>query len=531
MFESTPPGEMQPLPVLVTEENLISVATDDSSFIAATSSSIYLAFVETSSFSVFYPVVLEIPLPQAAYSSPFKKVVNVKSSFYILTSTGAVYSVGKRNRLFAPYPILFPGAISDILCNAVCCIGIENAKRFHLFHCAMRFTGIAPNEIARFSTEIEGIRTLDFNIDVEQVLLYSLYNIFFRTSRSMISGAIDQLYNKMTLSEEPLPPFQFTAIYVCEQCFIYLLPNRSIVAIGSNSNNQFGLPRFYPLVENYTLLSFRNVTSVVVGRLSLLVTMENGISITTGRWAESSVFQEQVKFNVSLYEGYSRGTGHLAFFRNEDVREMEDPSPNAPFSWQWLLLIPVSITALVTCCAIMVYLLVLAVHKRNMKNKLLVSMIQEDTMAQDLHFSTNIGLAVPLIDFSELSDFSELGYGGSGTVVLRAKWKNQPVAVKLFQAAYLEDDARRNEFEQEIRIMNGLNHPNIVRFIAASMKPPRFALIMQLCENGSLSSVIKKRKDKITFEQKAKWLIQVAKGVRYLHGMELIHRDLKCTLF
>ncbi len=51
---------------------------------------------------------------------------------------------------------------------------------------------------------------------------------------------------------------------------------------------------------------------------------------------------------------------------------------------------------------------------------------------------------------------------------------------------------------------------------------------MEYCEKGTLSSYIIKNQGKITFEQKKKILLQIAKGMRFLHSNNIVHRDLKC---
>lgn len=61
-----------------------------------------------------------------------------------------------------------------------------------------------------------------------------------------------------------------------------------------------------------------------------------------------------------------------------------------------------------------------------------------------------------------------------------------------------------------------------------SIKLPRVGFVIEYCEKGSLASYLQKHKGNISFEQKLHWLLHVAKGMRFLHSKNVIHRDLKC---
>lgn len=52
--------------------------------------------------------------------------------------------------------------------------------------------------------------------------------------------------------------------------------------------------------------------------------------------------------------------------------------------------------------------------------------------------------------------------------------------------------------------------------------------MMEFCSNGSLATYIEKNRGKISWQTKLEILIQVAKGMRFLHSKNVIHRDLKC---
>ncbi|XP_034536413.1 leucine-rich repeat serine/threonine-protein kinase 1 isoform X2 [Notolabrus celidotus] len=144
-----------------------------------------------------------------------------------------------------------------------------------------------------------------------------------------------------------------------------------------------------------------------------------------------------------------------------------------------------------------------------------------------------------------------IGQGGSGTVIYRARYRDQPVAVKRFhfkkcrQQTITSDtdtmmkhlqsaDTWRSfsEFRQEASMLHSLQHPCIVALVGISIHPLCFAL--QLAPLGSLNTVLEeKQKSKgsrymplghmLTFRV----AYQIAAGLAYLHRKRIIFCDLK----
>ncbi|XP_061591967.1 LOW QUALITY PROTEIN: leucine-rich repeat serine/threonine-protein kinase 1 [Cololabis saira] len=163
-------------------------------------------------------------------------------------------------------------------------------------------------------------------------------------------------------------------------------------------------------------------------------------------------------------------------------------------------------------------------------------------------FPARLFLETAQLEYSE-QDSSILGQGGSGTVIYRARYQGQPVAVKRFdfkkgrQQSVSTDTMIKHlqsanairsfsEFRQEASMLHSLQHPCIVSLVGISIHPLCFAL--QLAPLGSLNTVLEeKHRSKssrymplghmLTF----KVAYQIATGLAYLHRKSIIFCDLK----
>lgn len=162
-------------------------------------------------------------------------------------------------------------------------------------------------------------------------------------------------------------------------------------------------------------------------------------------------------------------------------------------------------------------------------------------------FPARLFLENSQLEHSE-DEASVLGQGGSGTVIYRARYQGQPVALKRFHIKKFKNmasapadtmlrhlratDAMKNfsEFRQEASMLHALQHPCIVSLIGISIHPLCFAL--ELAPLGSLNTVLAENARDSSFmplghmlTQKAAY--QIASGLAYLHRKNIIFCDLK----
>jgi hypothetical protein len=119
-----------------------------------------------------------------------------------------------------------------------------------------------------------------------------------------------------------------------------------------------------------------------------------------------------------------------------------------------------------------------------------------------------------------------LGRGGFGTVY-RAVYKGIPVAVKIIPNV-------NDTLPREIAIGKRLDHPNIIKTITWGIKQKQKELwiVLELCAGGSLSDQLKKPNGQQTaqsFREIRRIALEIAYGMKYIHGMGLLHGDLSAN--
>jgi serine/threonine protein kinase len=132
----------------------------------------------------------------------------------------------------------------------------------------------------------------------------------------------------------------------------------------------------------------------------------------------------------------------------------------------------------------------------------------------------------PKKTFGKYEAISHLGSGAMGVV-----WRAQDpvlgrtVAIKTISAALGSDSENKERFLREARAAAQLNHPNIITVFDFGQADNELYMAMELLEGKDLKELITLAQ--LTFDQKLDIMEQVADGLAYAHGRDVIHRDLK----
>ncbi|KAK8869908.1 hypothetical protein IAR55_000476 [Kwoniella newhampshirensis] len=117
-----------------------------------------------------------------------------------------------------------------------------------------------------------------------------------------------------------------------------------------------------------------------------------------------------------------------------------------------------------------------------------------------------------------------IGFGSHGTVVLKGTWGGRPVAVKRL----LSDFTRLAS--QEVKLLQASDdHPNVIRYYCQEKRDNFLYIALDLCQS-SLADLVEtpdKHLEMASSLDRKKALSQITAGLKHLHGMKIIHRDIK----
>ena len=134
-----------------------------------------------------------------------------------------------------------------------------------------------------------------------------------------------------------------------------------------------------------------------------------------------------------------------------------------------------------------------------------------------------------------LDDYSldkNLGKGAFGEVFLTTKKGTKEIfATKKIERELVETGNTMKYLVNEIKILRELNHPNIVKLKEIKKTKNHYYIIMEYCNGGELYKTLEKYMNKYNkpfSEEIVQHLMkQIINAFKYIHGKNIIHRDIK----
>ncbi|KAI9474405.1 hypothetical protein BX667DRAFT_470397, partial [Coemansia mojavensis] len=84
-----------------------------------------------------------------------------------------------------------------------------------------------------------------------------------------------------------------------------------------------------------------------------------------------------------------------------------------------------------------------------------------------------------------------------------------------------------NKIVREMEVMSMLQHPNIVTYYGIEVHREKVYLFMELCNRGSLAQLVKDQ-GRLDENTARIFVVQMLRGMQYLHESGICHRDIKC---
>ncbi|KAF5475282.1 hypothetical protein F2P56_007105 [Juglans regia] len=127
---------------------------------------------------------------------------------------------------------------------------------------------------------------------------------------------------------------------------------------------------------------------------------------------------------------------------------------------------------------------------------------------------------------------NKLGEGGFGSVYKGTLLDGTIIAVKQLSSKSKQGN---REFVNEIGMISGLQHPNVVRLYGCCIERNQLLLVYEYMENNSLAHALfgpEESPVKLDWHTRQKICVGIARGLAFLHEespLKIVHRDIKTT--
>lgn len=132
-----------------------------------------------------------------------------------------------------------------------------------------------------------------------------------------------------------------------------------------------------------------------------------------------------------------------------------------------------------------------------------------------------------LLRNSQFEIIGRLGLGGQGTAYLCSEFGKKVVLKETILPTFVDQAARQHalsRFEQEARLLNEMDHPQIVKLTDYFIEDHRSYLVLEHIDGSNLKEVIA-QKGRMSEEEVRAFALQMCDMLEYLHTLNVVHRD------
>ncbi|XP_067941953.1 serine/threonine-protein kinase Nek5-like [Watersipora subatra] len=123
------------------------------------------------------------------------------------------------------------------------------------------------------------------------------------------------------------------------------------------------------------------------------------------------------------------------------------------------------------------------------------------------------------------SDLSFIGEGSYGKAYLcERKVDKAKLILKTVDLTGLDDREKANA-QREVQVLQKLSHPCIIQYEDSFKDGELICIVMEYCELGDLCKRVMEG-NKLSDVEVWNYFIQICKGLQYIHGCKVVHRDL-----
>ncbi|MCC2671712.1 MAG: prkC 33, partial [Armatimonadetes bacterium] len=138
-------------------------------------------------------------------------------------------------------------------------------------------------------------------------------------------------------------------------------------------------------------------------------------------------------------------------------------------------------------------------------------------------------------DLTEMASFPDLenyeylqalGQGSAGWVChMRHRHTGQQVAMKVLKPS--RDPLQWKRFKEERRVLEGLNHPHVARFVGGGEKNGAWYHLLEYIAGPNLRGLRESRADGLSPREAVTIMVQALEGLHHVHECGILHRDIK----